>query len=189
MPRRQASPCHVRRPRCRSPLISVECGWMKHFSRRRRITPFAILKGRHVEVHEHAESQIYKPLLQIQKRPSTTPRRPASFVRFSSLFSSYYLTTGKHRGRGGLGGEAKEISSGRHIGSSTPRGQLAKGLSLPTHENHCIPRKPPVTLIHRALYRTPSPSGVESPFSRTWQFRPQILHFSRVIRAAKRRRP
>src|ERR1700741_1700404 len=72
MPGRQAAPGHVGRLRRRGPLIRVEGGGMKQIKGRRRITPFAVLKRRHVEMHEHAETQVRKPLLQIEERPSAT---------------------------------------------------------------------------------------------------------------------
>src|ERR1700730_13068379 len=72
MPGRQTAPSHAGRPRRSGPLIRVESGGMKQIRGCRRITPFAVLKCRHVEVHEHAETQIHKPLLQIEERPSAT---------------------------------------------------------------------------------------------------------------------
>src|SRR6266852_8556256 len=82
MPGRQAAPGHVGRLRRRGPLVRVESGGLKQIRGRRRITPFAVLKCRHVEVHEHAETQIHKPLLQIEELPSATRSYAMRFVPF-----------------------------------------------------------------------------------------------------------
>jgi hypothetical protein len=93
MPGRQAAPGHVGRPRRRGPLARVESGGLKQIRGRRRITPFAILKRRHVEMQEHAETQINKSLLQIEKRLSATRSYPmrVDLVRYSAVIS------GQHR--------------------------------------------------------------------------------------------
>jgi hypothetical protein len=69
---RQAAPSHFRGLRRRSPLIRVERSGTKEISGRCRIAPFAVLKSGHIEMQEHAESQIHKPLLQIQELQSAT---------------------------------------------------------------------------------------------------------------------
>jgi glyoxylase-like metal-dependent hydrolase (beta-lactamase superfamily II) len=66
MPGRQAAPGHAGRVRRRGPLIRIESGGMKQIRGCRRIAPFAVLKCRHVEMHKHAETPIYKLLLQIE---------------------------------------------------------------------------------------------------------------------------
>jgi len=62
-------------------------------------------------MHEHAEPQINKALLQIQKRPSATSR----YGKSVALFRSDALIAGKHRGRRSLGGQPEEVSSCRHL--------------------------------------------------------------------------
>jgi hypothetical protein len=69
---RQSAPSHVCRLRRRGPLIRVESGGTKKINGRCRIAPFAILKSGHIEMHEHAKSQIHKPLLQLQESQSVT---------------------------------------------------------------------------------------------------------------------
>ncbi len=92
MPGRQATPGHVGRLRRHGPLIGVECSGMKQIKGRRRITPFAVLKCRHVEMHEHAETQIYKSLLEIEERQSATRSYAKRFV----LFRCSAAITGQH---------------------------------------------------------------------------------------------
>ena len=59
----------VRRPKrcCRlrrcGPLIRIKSDGMKKIRRRCGISPFPVLKRRHIEMQEHAETQIHKPLL------------------------------------------------------------------------------------------------------------------------------
>jgi hypothetical protein len=50
-------------------------------------------------VHEHAETQIHKPLLQIEERPSTT----RSYAMHVVLFRCSAVITGQHRSRRRLG--------------------------------------------------------------------------------------
>jgi len=98
-------------------LISVENGGMKQIRSRRRITPFAVLKRRHVEMHEHAETQIHKPLLQIEDRPSATRSCAMRFV----LFCCSAVIASQHRSRRGLGRQPEKLSSCRHL--RTPGGK------------------------------------------------------------------
>jgi hypothetical protein len=116
MPGRQAAPGHAGRLRRRSPLIRVESGGMKQIRGRRRIAPFAVLKCRHVEMHKHAETQIHKPLLQIEERPSATRSYPMHFV----LFRRSTVIARQHRSRRRLGSQPEELSSRRHLRCSSP---------------------------------------------------------------------
>src|SRR6266404_685882 len=106
----QAAPCHVRRPRRRSPLVRVESGGLKQIKRRRRVTPLAALKRRHVEMQEHAETQIYKSLLQIKEWP---PATQACRLRLVLVWGG--VTPGEHRNRGRLSGQPEKLSSCRHL--------------------------------------------------------------------------
>jgi hypothetical protein len=83
---------------------------MKQIGRRRRITPFAVLKSRHVEMQEHAEMQIHKPLLQIEERLSAT----RSYAMHLILFRRSTVITGQHGSRRRLGGQPEKLSSCRH---------------------------------------------------------------------------
>jgi hypothetical protein len=77
----------------------------------RRITPFAVLKCCHVEVHEHAETQIYKPLLQIEELPSATRSYAMRFVPFRRSA----VITGQHRGCRRLCSQPEKLSSCHHL--------------------------------------------------------------------------
>jgi hypothetical protein len=138
MPGRQAAPGHAGRLRRRGPLIRVESGGMKQIRRYRRITPFAVLKCRHVEMHKHAKTQIHKPLLQIEERPSATRSYAMHFV----LFRRGTVITAQHRSRRRLGSQPEELSSRRHLRCSNPewKGSLSfLGIPAPgPHEPHCI---------------------------------------------------
>src|SRR5215469_14420712 len=107
MPRRQAPPGHVGRQRRSSPLIRIERGGMKQIRWRRWITPFAVLKGGHVEMQEHAETQIYKSLLPFEELPSTDRR----CAMCNALCRCGGVVAGDHRRRRGLRGSSKKFSS------------------------------------------------------------------------------
>src|ERR1700751_4668241 len=98
MPGRQASPGHVGRLRRSGPLIRIESGGMKQIRRRGGIAPFAILECSHVEMQEHAETQIHKPLLQIEK--SAARGRAMGLI----LRRSWAAMTSQHCGGCSLGG-------------------------------------------------------------------------------------
>ena len=85
---------------------------MKQLGRCCRITPIAILKCGHVEMHEHAETQIDKPLLQFQKR-QWAARSHARFV----LHQSGAAMTQEQRGSRSLRGQLEKLSSCRHLRS------------------------------------------------------------------------
>src|ERR1700756_1351765 len=67
-------------------------------------------------MHKHAETQIHKPLLQIEKRPSATRSYSMRFV----LFRRSAVITGQHRSRRRLGSQPEELSSRRHLRCSNP---------------------------------------------------------------------
>jgi hypothetical protein len=62
-------------------------------------------------VHEHAETQIHKPLLQIEERPSATRSYAMHFVPFRRST----VISGQHRSRRRLSGQPEELSSRRHL--------------------------------------------------------------------------
>ncbi len=135
MPGRQAAPGHVGQLRRRGPLIRVENGGMKQSRSRRRITPFAVLKRCHVEMYEHAETQIHKPLLQIKDRPSATRSCAMRFV----LFRCSAVITSQHRSRRGLGSQPEKLSSCRHLRTPEWKGSMIlrnSGFSASPIESH-----------------------------------------------------
>ncbi len=103
---RQAPPSHVRRLRRRGPLVRIESGWTKEISGRCRIAPFAVLKSGHIEMHEHAEAQIHKPLLQIREWQSATRSCPLRIV----LLRCGAVIRGQHRCDRCSGGQLEELS-------------------------------------------------------------------------------
>src|SRR5260370_17681267 len=113
----QAGPGHVGRLRRRGPVVRCESAGLKQVRGRRRITPFAVLKRRHVEMHEHAETQIRKPLLQIEERLSATRSYAMRFV----LFRCGAVITGQHRSRRRLRPQPEKLSSWRLLRCSPPR--------------------------------------------------------------------
>jgi hypothetical protein len=64
-------------------------------------------------MHKHAETQIHKPLLQIEERPSAT----RSYAMHVVLFRCSAVITGQHCSRRRLGSEPKKLSSRRHLRS------------------------------------------------------------------------
>jgi hypothetical protein len=132
---------------------------MKQIRRRRRITPFAVLKCRHVEMHEHAEAQIYKSLLQIEERPRMTRNSTVNFV----LVHASDLTTGQQSCRRRQRGHPKKLSSCRHLrrsnsfagrGLSTadsPHGTTGSTLRLSDPAPNCVVASEPpgiATILH-----------------------------------------
>jgi hypothetical protein len=76
-------------------------------------------------MHKHAETQIHKPLLQIEERPCATRSYAMRFV----LFRSSDVTTRQQSRRRSLGGQPKKLSSCCHLRCSTPF--AGKGLGVP----------------------------------------------------------
>ncbi len=84
---------------------------MKQIGRRRWITPFAILKCGHVEMQEHAETQIHEPLLQFQELPTAKVIHAACFV----LCGSGGMIAKQYRGSGGFADQLEKLSSCCHF--------------------------------------------------------------------------
>ena len=75
----------------------------------RWIAPFAVLKGRHVEVQEHAEAQVYELLLQVEEGFFST-----SGAGWLGLFGARDAGGGEHGYGCGFSGQAEEVSSCCH---------------------------------------------------------------------------
>jgi hypothetical protein len=88
------------------PIDRIESGGTKEISGRSRIAPFAVLKSGHIEMHEHAESQIHKPLLQIQEWQSATRTWPLRTL----LLRCGVVSRGQHRCGRSSSGQLDELS-------------------------------------------------------------------------------
>jgi hypothetical protein len=62
-------------------------------------------------MHEHAEPQVHKPLLQIEKRPPTAWRHALRFA----LCGPDAALAAQHSGSRRLGGHSEKVSPCRHL--------------------------------------------------------------------------